>query len=104
MYFSIGVAYDPIKGCTDALVSLVDQGKLRFCFSVIGLVFRKKLAPRLSMSPHDVETYSNKEVIAVDQDALGIQGQIVWENCPWLVVCDTFFQNYVPANFFGMAA
>ena len=34
------------------------------------------------MSPHDVETYSNQEIIAVDQDALGIQGQIVWENCP----------------------
>ena len=25
MYFSKGVANDPIKGCTDALVSLVDQ-------------------------------------------------------------------------------
>jgi hypothetical protein len=56
------------------------------------------------MSPHDVETYSNKEVIAVDQDALGIQGQIVWENCPWLVVRSTFFPNDVPPSLFGMAA
>ena len=40
------------------------------------------LGSMLSMGHHDLETYTNTEVIAVDQDPLGIQGEIVWENCP----------------------
>ena len=36
----------------------------------------------LHMNAFDVETYTNQEVISVDQDPLGIQGEIVWENCP----------------------
>jgi len=34
------------------------------------------------LSAHDMETYSNDEAIAVNQDDLGYQGNIVWENCP----------------------
>jgi len=36
----------------------------------------------VKLSPFDRETYTNEEVIAVDQDALGRQGRIIWENCP----------------------
>lgn len=36
----------------------------------------------LSMPPADLQTYSNEEVIAIDQDALGVQGLVVWSNCP----------------------
>lgn len=35
-----------------------------------------------SMPPSDLATYSNAEVIAVDQDPLGVQGEVVWSNCP----------------------
>lgn len=35
-----------------------------------------------SMSAFDIETYTNKEVIDVNQDSLGKQGTIIWENCP----------------------
>ena len=31
----------------------------------------------LHMNAFDVETYTNQEVISVDQDPLGIQGEIV---------------------------
>lgn len=34
------------------------------------------------LSQHDRETYTNEEVIAVDQDPLGRQGEILWESCP----------------------
>ena len=30
----------------------------------------------------DLETYSNKEVIAIDQDPLGVQGRVIFSNCP----------------------
>ncbi len=30
---------------------------------------------------YDLETYSNTEVIAVDQDPLGKQGFLIWDNC-----------------------
>mmetsp|Transcript_621 Transcript_621/g.2125 ORF Transcript_621/g.2125 Transcript_621/m.2125 type:complete len:472 (+) Transcript_621:15-1430(+) len=36
----------------------------------------------LSMPPSDFETYSNEEVIAINQDPLGVQGTVVWSNCP----------------------
>jgi len=39
----------------------------------------------LNMSDFDLQTYSNKEVIAVDQDALGVQGSVVVNNCPTFV-------------------
>ncbi len=29
-----------------------------------------------------METYTNAEIIAVDQDQLGAQGRVLWENCP----------------------
>ncbi|CAE7255349.1 putative alpha-galactosidase [Symbiodinium microadriaticum] len=48
----------------------------------------------LSMSSHDLETYTNAEVIAVDQDPLGIQGQIVWENCPLRKRADVHQNQY----------
>ena len=35
----------------------------------------------MAMQEFDLETYTNSEVIAVDQDALGIQGKVIWENC-----------------------
>lgn len=34
------------------------------------------------VKPSDLETYTNTEVIAIDQDPLGVQGQPVWSNCP----------------------
>ena len=30
----------------------------------------------------DYETYTNLEVIAVNQDPLGVQGHVIWNNCP----------------------
>lgn len=36
----------------------------------------------LQISQYDLETYGNKEIIDVDQDPLGKQGGILWENCP----------------------
>jgi len=35
----------------------------------------------LNMSGYDLETYTNTEIIAVDQDPLGIQSTVIWENC-----------------------
>eukprot|EP00042_Codosiga_hollandica_P026970 m.130525 g.130525 ORF g.130525 m.130525 type:complete len:214 (+) comp52349_c0_seq2:672-1313(+) len=35
----------------------------------------------LNMTAFDLETYSNTEVIQVDQDPLGVQGKVIWENC-----------------------
>ena len=29
----------------------------------------------------DLETYSNEEVLAVDQDSMGVQGRVVWSTC-----------------------
>lgn len=47
----------------------------------------------LGMSAYDLETYKNTEVIAVDQDVLGKQGTVVWDNCgsrahaePWQAI------------------
>jgi alpha-galactosidase len=34
------------------------------------------------LKSHELDTYRNTEVIAVDQDPLGIQGTILWEDCP----------------------
>ena len=34
----------------------------------------------LSLSPWDLETYSNSEVIVVDQDPLGRQGYVIWQS------------------------
>jgi len=34
------------------------------------------------MSTFDRETYTNAEVIAIDQDPAGIQGTVLWEDCP----------------------
>jgi hypothetical protein len=34
------------------------------------------------LQSYDLQTYTNTEVIAIDQDPLGIQGQVIWENCP----------------------
>jgi len=39
-------------------------------------------APLEGMPPSDLATYSNEEVIAIDQDVLGVQGRVVWSNCP----------------------
>lgn len=36
----------------------------------------------LGMSDFDFETYTNPEVIAVGQDKLGLQGMLVWSDCP----------------------
>jgi len=36
----------------------------------------------LNMSTYDLQTYTNAEVIAIDQDSLGQQGAVVWSNCP----------------------
>lgn len=44
----------------------------------------------LNISEYDLETYKNTEVIAVDQDPLGIQGRVVWDNCGSADVWSTF--------------
>jgi len=36
----------------------------------------------LAISDSDLQVYSNADVIAVNQDPLGQQGRIVWEDCP----------------------
>jgi len=35
----------------------------------------------LNLTDYDLETYKNSEMIAVDQDPLGVQGQVLWQNC-----------------------
>lgn len=36
----------------------------------------------LHLTTFDLETYTNGEVVAVNQDPLGMQGTVVWQNCP----------------------
>eukprot|EP00397_Hematodinium_sp_SG-2012_P045760 GEMP01051505.1.p1 GENE.GEMP01051505.1~~GEMP01051505.1.p1 ORF type:complete len:368 (+),score=83.16 GEMP01051505.1:390-1493(+) len=36
----------------------------------------------ITLSPWDVETFTNEKVIAIDQDPLGKQGRVLWQNCP----------------------
>eukprot|EP00047_Mylnosiga_fluctuans_P005731 m.242349 g.242349 ORF g.242349 m.242349 type:complete len:400 (+) comp14019_c0_seq1:32-1231(+) len=36
----------------------------------------------LNLSAYDLETYTNAEVIAIDQDLLGVQGSVILTNCP----------------------
>lgn len=42
----------------------------------------------LNMSAWDYETYTNAEVIAVDQDPLGAQGTTIFDNCPLVPLVD----------------
>eukprot|EP00037_Helgoeca_nana_P030778 m.383854 g.383854 ORF g.383854 m.383854 type:complete len:343 (-) comp28265_c0_seq2:879-1907(-) len=35
----------------------------------------------LNLSSWDLATYTNREVIAVDQDLLGVQGEVIYEDC-----------------------
>lgn len=39
-------------------------------------------SPLTGMPASDLATYSNPEVIAVSQDPMGVQGEVVWSNCP----------------------
>jgi hypothetical protein len=48
----------------------------------------------LNMSAWDFETYTNTEVIAVDQDSLGIQGRPIYNTCP----------SYTPGSYVGARA
>jgi hypothetical protein len=36
----------------------------------------------LDMSSFDQNTYTNKEAIAISQDPRGLQGSVVWQDCP----------------------
>ena len=33
------------------------------------------------MQAWDLETYTNTEVVVIDQDPLGVQGTVIWQNC-----------------------
>jgi len=50
----------------------------------------------LNMTAYDLETYSNSEVIAVDQDPLGAQGRVLWENCPMTTLEDARHLSAIP--------
>jgi alpha-galactosidase len=47
----------------------------------------------LHMPPTDLATYSNDEVIRIDQDPLGVQGEPVWSNCPPFTVRDNWWMS-----------
>lgn len=47
----------------------------------------------LSMPKSDLATYSNEEVIAVNQDPLGLQGAVVWSNCPAFEPWDNWWMS-----------
>ena len=57
-------------------IHLIEQSRLScLCFSCHHLV---------ATQAFDLETYTNSEVVAIDQDTLGVQGQVIWENCQTL--------------------
>ncbi|CAJ1404395.1 unnamed protein product [Effrenium voratum] len=73
---------DMLVGSSDTAVRMTpEQSRTQFSLWSV-MTAPLLLGSMLSMTDHDLETYTNREVIAVDQDPLGIQGQIVWENCP----------------------
>jgi len=47
----------------------------------------------LDMPASDLETYLNAEVIAIDQDPLGVQGVPVWSNCPAFAPRDNWWNS-----------
>lgn len=47
----------------------------------------------LDMGESDLATYRNREVIAISQDALGLQGAVVWSNCPPFEPRDNFWMS-----------
>ena len=47
----------------------------------------------LSMHEGDITTYTNEEVIAINQDVLGKQGEVVWSNCPPFEPPDNFWMS-----------
>jgi alpha-galactosidase len=40
----------------------------------------------LNMTPFDLQTYTNREAIAISQDPRGQQGFVVWSDCPPVTV------------------
>jgi len=61
-----------------------DQARTQFslwCVMAAPLLIGSNI---LNMSVWDFETYSNVELIAIDQDPLGVQGRVIVGNCPAL--------------------
>ena len=50
-------------------------------------------SPLDGMPPTDLATYSNQELIAVDQDALGVQGVVVASTCPDFAPYDNWWMS-----------
>ena len=75
---------DMLVGSTNGAAFSMTANQSRSQFSLWAVMAAPLMigSSMLHLSQYDLETYSNKEIIAVDQDPLGLQGQIVWENCP----------------------
>jgi len=75
---------DALIGSTPGASALLTKAQTRTQFSLWSVMAAPLLIGSriLEMDAFDLQTYTNTEVIAVDQDPLGIQGTILWENCP----------------------
>ena len=75
---------DMLVGSNTAAAAHITPAQQRTQFSLWAVMAAPLLigAPITSMTPHDLATYSNRRVIAVNQDRLGLQGEVVFSNCP----------------------
>lgn len=75
---------DMLLGSSDGAFVKVSPTQSRTQFSLWAVMAAPLIigAKILDLSDFDLATYTNKEVIAIDQDPLGVQGTVIWENCP----------------------
>jgi len=64
-----------------AVYNTPDQARTQFSMWAVMAAPLLIGSSMLNMSAWDLETYTNTEILAVDQDPLGIQGWPIWENC-----------------------
>lgn len=75
---------DALIGSTPGSVDVFTPTQSRTQFSLWAILASPLIigTNMLHLSAFDLETYTNREVIAVNQDVLGLQGVVVWQNCP----------------------
>jgi len=96
-YASVGAWNDPdaLLGSTPGSARVLAPHQVRTQFSLWAVM----AAPLMigsnirAIGASDLDTYTNAEVIAVDQDPLGVQGGILWEDCPPRDMLDLHVQS-----------
>lgn len=75
---------DALIGSTQGAAVCLTETQSRTQFSLWSMLAAPLIigSNMLHLSAHDLETYTNTEVIAVNQDPLGLQAEVFWENCP----------------------